>query len=129
MPYLSALLSDIGDEQSIEASLSTYAGHLANLRAIVEGADADTLVLIDELGSGTDPAEGAALSQSILEVVLLSRARGVVTTHLAPLNVVASEAEGVRHAARRVDIEGVRPSRQRAWCRPGRESPLPLSMP
>lgn len=70
LPRLSALLSDIGDEQSIEASLSTYAGHLQNLKAIVERADESTLVLIDELGSGTDPDEGAALSQAILERVL-----------------------------------------------------------
>ncbi|HKK00905.1 MAG TPA: endonuclease MutS2, partial [Desulfuromonadales bacterium] len=85
------IFADIGDEQSIEASLSTYAGHLHNLKAIVEGADERTLVLIDELGSGTDPEEGAALSQAILEGVLERGARGLVTTHLAPLKVFASE--------------------------------------
>jgi len=127
LPYLSALLSDIGDEQSIEASLSTYAGHLANLRAIVEGADADTLVLIDELGSGTDPAEGAALSQAILEAVLLSGARGLVTTHLAPLKVFASEAEGVRNAAMRFDIEALRPSYQLVVGQPGRSYALAIA--
>lgn len=127
LPRVDALLADIGDEQSIEASLSTYAGHLRNLKAIVERADDHTLVLIDELGSGTDPDEGAALSQAILERVLASGARGLVTTHLAPLKVFASEQEGVRNAAMRFDLEHLRPTYQLVVGQPGRSYALSIA--
>lgn len=127
LPRVKALLSDIGDEQSIEASLSTYAGHLQNLRAIVEGVGEQTLVLIDELGSGTDPDEGAALSQAILERVLAGGARGLVTTHLAPLKVFASETEGVANAAMRFDVEELRPTYQLIVGQPGRSYALSIA--
>lgn len=127
LPRVSALLSDIGDEQSIEASLSTYAGHLRNLKAIVEGAGANTLVLIDELGSGTDPDEGAALSQAILEQVLAGGARGLVTTHLAPLKVFASETAGVANAAMRFDVEQLKPTYQLIVGQPGRSYALSIA--
>jgi len=127
LPRVDALLSDIGDEQSIEASLSTYAGHLHNLKAIVEGADERTLVLIDELGSGTDPEEGAALSQAILEGVLERGARGLVTTHLAPLKVFASETDGVRNAAMRFDVEGLQPTYELVIGQPGRSYALSIA--
>ena len=127
LPRVDALLSDIGDEQSIEASLSTYAGHLRNLKAIVERADQRTLVLIDELGSGTDPDEGAALSQAILEQVLAHGARGLVTTHLAPLKVFASETEGVANAAMRFDVEALRPTYQLIVGQPGRSYALSIA--
>ncbi len=127
LPYFEALLSDIGDEQSIAASLSTYAGHLKNLRAIAEGANERVLVLIDELGSGTDPAEGAAISQAVLERVLESGARGLVTTHLAPLKVFASETEGVQNAAMRFDVEGLRPTFELVTGQPGRSYALAIA--
>jgi DNA mismatch repair protein MutS2 len=127
LPRVDALLSDIGDEQSIEASLSTYAGHLHNLKAIVEQADERTLVLIDELGSGTDPDEGAALSQAILEAVLERGARGLVTTHLAPLKVFASETEGVRNAAMRFDVDRLQPTYQLVVGQPGRSYALSIA--
>ncbi|MFO7544897.1 MAG: endonuclease MutS2 [Trueperaceae bacterium] len=127
LPRVRALLADIGDEQSIEASLSTYAGHLRNLKAIVERADDDVLVLIDELGSGTDPDEGAALSQAILERLLASGARGLVTTHLAPLKVFASEQEGVRNAAMRFDLDHLRPTYQLVLGQPGRSYALSIA--
>lgn len=127
LPRVTALLSDIGDEQSIEASLSTYAGHLRNLKAIVEGAGESTLVLIDELGSGTDPDEGAALSQAILEKVLAGGARGLVTTHLAPLKVFASETPGVSNAAMRFDVEALRPTYQLIVGQPGRSYALSIA--
>lgn len=127
LPRVNALLVDIGDEQSIEASLSTYAGHLRNLKAIVERADERTLVLIDELGSGTDPDEGAALSQAILERVLAGGARGLVTTHLAPLKVFASETEGVSNAAMRFDVERLQPTYQLIVGQPGRSYALAIA--
>jgi DNA mismatch repair protein MutS2 len=127
LPRVRALLADIGDEQSIEASLSTYAGHLRNLKTIVERADDDVLVLIDELGSGTDPDEGAALSQAILERLLASGARGLVTTHLAPLKVFASQQEGVRNAAMRFDLDHLRPTYQLVLGQPGRSYALSIA--
>lgn len=127
LPRVSALLTDIGDEQSIEASLSTYAGHLQNLKAIVSSAGESALVLIDELGSGTDPDEGAALSQAILEQVLAGGARGLVTTHLAPLKVFASETAGVTNAAMRFDVERLRPTYQLIVGQPGRSYALSIA--
>jgi DNA mismatch repair protein MutS2 len=127
LPAFRAVLTDIGDEQSIEASLSTYAAHLTNLKRIVEHAGPDTLVLIDELGSGTDPDEGAALSQAILEQVLAQRAFGVVTTHLAPLKVFAAQRPGVRNAAMRFDVERLRPTFELAVGQPGRSYALAIA--
>ncbi len=127
LPRVDGLLTDIGDEQSIEASLSTYAGHLRNLKEIVERAGPATLVLIDELGSGTDPDEGAALSQAILEAVLSRGARALVTTHLAPLKVFASETPGVRNAAMRFDVDALRPTFQLVVGQPGRSYALAIA--
>lgn len=127
LPYLRALLTDIGDEQSIEASLSTYAGHLRNLKAIVDEAAEDVLILIDELGSGTDPDEGSALSQAILERVLESGARGLITTHLAPLKVFASETPGVQNAAMRFDVAALKPTYQLTVGQPGRSYALSIA--
>ena len=127
LPRVASLLTDIGDEQSIEASLSTYAAHLTNLRRIVEAAAPGTLVLVDELGSGTDPDEGAALSQAILEVLVERRAVGLVTTHLAPLKVFASRTEGVRNAAMRFDVEALEPTFELTVGQPGRSYALAIA--
>jgi len=127
LPRIRELLTDIGDEQSIEANLSTYAGHLRNLRAIAEKADEHTLVLIDELGSGTDPDEGAAISQAILEAVVRSGARGLVTTHLAPLKVFASDTPGVTNAAMRFDVDALRPTYELVVGQPGRSYALAIA--
>ncbi|MGL4610882.1 MAG: endonuclease MutS2 [Trueperaceae bacterium] len=127
LPFVEALLVDIGDEQSIEASLSTYAGHLKNLKAIVDAADERVLILIDELGSGTDPSEGAAISQAILEGVLQSGARGLITTHLAPLKVFASETAGIQNAAMRFDVEKLQPTYKLVVGQPGRSYALSIA--
>lgn len=127
IPYIARVLSDIGDEQSIEASLSTYAGHLTNLKRIVEEADHETLILIDELGSGTDPAEGAALSQAVIERILASEAWGLINTHLAPLKVFASETAGVQNAAMQFDVEKLRPRFELLVGQPGRSYALSIA--
>jgi DNA mismatch repair protein MutS2 len=127
LPFVESLLVDIGDEQSIEASLSTYAGHLKNLKAIVDAADERVLILIDELGSGTDPSEGAAISQAILEQVLRSGARGLITTHLAPLKVFASETQGIQNAAMRFDVEKLQPTYKLVVGQPGRSYALSIA--
>lgn len=127
LPHLKALLTDIGDEQSIEASLSTYAGHLKNLKAISEQAAPDVLVLVDELGSGTDPDEGAALSRAILERILESGARGLINTHLAPLKVFASETAGVQNAAMSFDVAKLAPRFELVVGQPGRSYALAIA--
>ena len=127
LPRFRALLVDIGDEQSIEASLSTYAAHLVKLKAIVEQSAPDVLVLIDEMGSGTDPAEGAALSQAILETVLARGSLGLVTTHLAPLKVFASEQPYVLNAAMRFDVERLAPTFELIPGQPGRSYALSIA--
>ncbi len=127
LPHFKALLTDIGDEQSIEASLSTYAGHLKNLKAIAEQAAPDVLVLVDELGSGTDPDEGAALSRAILERILRSGARGLINTHLAPLKVFASETTGVQNAAMSFDVANLAPRFELVVGQPGRSYALAIA--
>ena len=127
LPPFKALLTDIGDEQSIEASLSTYAGHLKNLKAISEQAAPDVLVLVDELGSGTDPDEGAALSRAILERILASGARGLINTHLAPLKVFASETGGVQNAAMSFDVAKLAPRFELVVGQPGRSYALAIA--
>lgn len=127
LPWFASVLADIGDAQSIEASLSTYAGHLTNLGEIVALADSGTLVLIDELGSGTDPDEGAALSQAILEAVLATGAQGLVTTHLAPLKVFASERDGIANAGMRFDVDGLAPTFELMPDQPGRSYALSIA--
>jgi DNA mismatch repair protein MutS2 len=127
VPFFDTLLTDIGDEQSIEASLSTYAGHLKNLRAIVEQADKSVLVLIDELGSGTDPAEGAALSQAVLEQLLASGARGLVTTHLAPIKIFAAQTPGVENAAMQFDVAELKPRFELVVGQPGRSYAISIA--
>ncbi len=127
LPPFKALLTDIGDEQSIEASLSTYAGHLKNLKAISEQAAPDVLVLVDELGSGTDPDEGAALSRAILEGILSSGARGLINTHLAPLKVFASETTGVQNAAMSFDVANLAPRFELVVGQPGRSYALAIA--
>jgi DNA mismatch repair protein MutS2 len=127
LPHFKALLTDIGDEQSIEASLSTYAGHLKNLKAISEQAAPDVLVLVDELGSGTDPDEGAALSRAILERILKSGARGLINTHLAPLKVFASETDGVQNAAMSFDVGKLAPRFELVVGQPGRSYALAIA--
>lgn len=127
LPVVSDVLVDIGDEQSIEASLSTFAAHLRHLQAVLAGAGRDTLVLIDELGSGTDPAEGAALAQALLEQLLAQDARGVVTSHLAPLKLFALETPGLQNASMGFDLSALAPTYQLVVGQPGRSFALAIA--
>lgn len=106
----SALMVDIGDEQSMENDLSTFTSHLVHLKQISENASEATLVLIDEIGTGTDPEAGAAVAQALLEALLESRARVVVTTHFGPLKVFAHEADGAVNASMMFDQEALEPT-------------------
>ncbi|WP_038048246.1 endonuclease MutS2 [Thermus caliditerrae] len=121
------VFADIGDEQSLQESLSTFAGHLRRLKEMLEGATPQSLVLIDELGSGTDPEEGAALSQAILEALLERGVKGMVTTHLSPLKAFAQGREGIRNASMRFDLEGLRPTYELVLGVPGRSYALAIA--
>jgi len=120
IPFVRAVLTDIGDEQDILADLSTFASHLERLKTILASAGPDTLVLIDELGTGTDPEEGAALGQAVLEALLEKGARAVVTTHLAPLKAFAAGAEGIENASMAFDLERFAPTYRLLLGVPGR---------
>ncbi|WP_310582482.1 endonuclease MutS2, partial [Deinococcus sp.] len=127
LPTVQDILVDIGDEQSIEASLSTFASHLKHLREILETAGRQTLVLIDELGSGTDPQEGAALSQAIIEGLLAQDARGVITSHLAPLKLFALETPGLKNASMGFDLSALAPTYRLQVGQPGRSYALAIA--
>ncbi|MBB6015673.1 endonuclease MutS2 [Deinococcus radiopugnans] len=127
LPVVSDVLVDIGDEQSIEASLSTFASHLMHLRYVLKHASPDTLVLVDELGSGTDPNEGAALSQSIIEALLAQDARGIVTSHLSPLKLFALETPGLKNASMGFDLETLAPTYALQVGQPGRSYALAIA--
>ncbi len=119
LPVFDQLLADIGDQQSIEMSLSTFSAHISNLVAILRTATERSLVLVDELVSGTDPTEGAALAQAVLSE-LASRARlTVVTTHHPELKDWASATEGAANAATSLDPETHAPLYRVALGRPG----------
>ncbi|HUF65219.1 MAG TPA: Smr/MutS family protein, partial [Gemmatimonadaceae bacterium] len=121
------VFADIGDEQSIEASLSTFSGHVQNLREIVEHATADSLVLIDELGSGTDPSEGAALGGAILEALTRRGTLTLATTHLGSLKLLASELPPVVNASLQFDSERLGPTYEFVKGRPGRSYGLSIA--
>jgi DNA mismatch repair protein MutS2 len=95
LPVFDAVFADIGDHQSIAADLSTFSAHVMALRAILDRARPGTLVLMDEVGSGTDPAEGAALARSALRALTLRGARTVVTSHLGSLKTLGGEVPGI----------------------------------
>ncbi|HEY5219031.1 MAG TPA: Smr/MutS family protein, partial [Gemmatimonadaceae bacterium] len=112
--------ADVGDEQSIEASLSTFSAHLKNLAEIVRSATADSLVLIDELGSGTDPQEGAALGWAILEALTRRGTTTVATTHLGTLKELAAQQPSVVNASLQFDSAALAPTYQLVKGIPGR---------
>jgi DNA mismatch repair protein MutS2 len=119
--------ADVGDEQSLEASLSTFSAHLKNLKEILEAATSATLVLIDELGSGTDPLEGAALGGAILEDLTRRRTTTVATTHLGALKELATEVPGVVNASLQFDAAQLAPTYRLIKGIPGRSYGLSIA--
>ena len=120
LPMFDDVFADVGDEQSIEASLSTFSAHLKNLSEILRAATPESLVLIDELGSGTDPIEGAALGWAILEELTRRGAFTVATTHLGTLKELASQVEGVVNASLQFDSVALAPTYRLIKGVPGR---------
>ncbi|MGH7444805.1 MAG: endonuclease MutS2, partial [Longimicrobiales bacterium] len=127
LPLFTNVFADIGDEQSIEASLSTFSAHLVNLREILEHATAHSLVLIDEMGSGTDPAEGGALAQAILVELTRRGTLTVATTHLGQLKLLAGEESGVVNASLQFDAAELRPTYRLQKGVPGRSYGLAIA--
>jgi DNA mismatch repair protein MutS2 len=119
--------ADIGDEQSIEASLSTFSAHLRNLTEIVRDATARSLVLIDELGSGTDPVEGAALGGAIVETLTRRGTTSIATTHLGALKELAHEVPGVVNASLQFDAIALAPTFRLVKGVPGRSYGLSIA--
>ncbi len=127
LPVLADVFADIGDEQSIAESLSTFSAHLANTIEILEGAGPGTLVLIDEMGTGTDPAEGAALARSILEALVARGSRAVVTSHLGALKRLDVPGSGIVNASLLFDPDQIEPTYHLRKGRPGRSYGLAIA--
>jgi DNA mismatch repair protein MutS2 len=127
LPTYSSFFADIGDEQSIAQSLSTFSAHLANLSDLVEAADARSLVLIDEMGTGTDPAEGAALARAVIEELVARGATTLVTSHLGELKRLDTTGSGIVNASLQFDGERMEPTYRMVKGRPGRSYGLAIA--
>jgi DNA mismatch repair protein MutS2 len=127
LPFFKSVYADIGDEQSIEQSLSTFSGHITNIIRILKQIDNRSLVIFDELGSGTDPQEGAAIARAILSHLLEVGVMTLVATHYPELKTFAHSTEGVVNASLEFDIKTLRPTYKLTIGLPGRSNALAIA--
>lgn len=127
LPVFENVFADIGDEQSIEQSLSTFSAHVTNIIRILADSGSQTLVLLDELGAGTDPGEGAALAQALLEHLLELESTIVATTHHGALKVFAHAASGIVNASAEFNAQTLQPTYRLLMGAPGRSNALAIA--
>lgn len=121
-----SVFADIGDSQSIEENLSTFSSHIANLKEIVSEAGKNSLVLVDEIGGGTDPEEGQALAQAVIRSLMKSGCRGIVTTHYSALKEYAYRTEGIENGCMEFDANTLRPLYRMKIGLPGSSNALAI---
>ncbi len=127
VPWVSGLFSDMGDEQSLSEGQSTFSGHIANIQAILRRLQSQSLVLLDELAIGTDPVQGAALAQAILEHLVSLKSLVIVTTHYEALKLLSTEGESFRNGAVEYDEEAERPTYRLRYDMPGSSSAIQIA--
>lgn len=127
LPVFDNIFADIGDEQSIEQSLSTFSSHLTNITRILEGATEHSLIVLDEVGAGTDPAEGTALAQALLQHFIENRITSLVATHYSELKAFAHGTAHVRNASVEFDLDTLRPTYKLMIGLPGRSNALNIA--
>jgi DNA mismatch repair protein MutS2 len=126
-PVLDGVWIDVGDEQSLEQSLSTFSAHLARILDIIRRARRPTLVLLDELGAGTDPDEGAAIGRAVVEYLLSTGCLAMITTHLGALKAVGFETPRVDNASVEFDVQSLRPTYRLRIGEPGASNAIAIA--